>query len=209
MVLSGTNISFWLPKGNQEFEYLADYRKEKTEQSKINILYPKFKKKIIRLEPANFNFEKTSFLEPYEKIELKPRLIIKGEDIDENKIDRIINKNDDVPFGKYQIKIETQFFKKDITLMPEEETNIAKIKLEPNKNTHKFSEEEINWIKNYLRDYLELSAQKIIPAKYAGYPKQMHFFIRNITLSLGDMLFLICQDYQTENKKMMKKEYFT
>jgi len=188
MKFSGNKIIFLLPKGKYKIEYTADYRETIKETPKFWKYLPYAHRKIT-LYPSAFNYANTTFKEHYELIELFPTVTIKGTTIDGDYFENTGDKQTLFPYGNYEVEYTTKYFdgKEIISLGYRNETII----LMPNENTIILSDEEINWIQNYLKEYLELSAEKII--KDEGFPKQIHLYSKNATLSLGDMLFVLCQ----------------
>lgn len=177
-----------IPRGTHDITYTAPYRQTKNYQMD-STWYPWIIIKTVQLEPGVFNYEQTKFWEPYKKKALKPQITVQGKDLDGREVNIEGSERTSIPYGTYNIRYDTRLFSLEENIKPgtppEEKT------LEPNENTIILGEKEAEWIKNYMREYVELSAQKII--RPGGWPKQIHLYKKNQTLSLGDMLFVLCQ----------------
>lgn len=185
--ISGENVWFFLPRGKFTLTYTGAFRAPQQEERRFwSGLY---QRRAITLAPGTFDHGKTIFTEPYKLVFFSPEIRLKGKTIDGNAIDAVGGPHTRFPYGEYEVEYVTRFLSNDARITPGSIPD--NVTLLPNKNTVILTEQEAGWIERYLRDYLELSAQGIIPD--AGFPKQYHLFTKNATLSLGDMLFVLCQ----------------
>lgn len=187
-----THNTFWLARGQYTFHHTGKFRAP-IEQYENNILHPLWREETIMLEPGTYNYANTTFYEPYQHVRLIPEIHIIGKTIDGKPIDKIASINTYLPYGTYTTTFYTPHFERVIKGGPSAPPH--NLTLLPNKNAIVLSKEQAAWIKNYIRDYTELSAQGLI-AK--GWPKQYHSYTHNATLTLGNMLFILCQMRQDE-----------
>jgi peptidoglycan/xylan/chitin deacetylase (PgdA/CDA1 family) len=193
-VYSGQKIVFLQPRGYYKIRYTGVSR-EVIAQNKNTIFNPLPVVKTITLAPGTYNYAKTKFYDPYKQEEVVPEIEVKGKDIDGKAIELKADINTRIPYGSHEIRFDTKYFSKTEKTDPVYAVQ-SEILLQPNENTVVLNDEEIKWVQNYMRDYLDLSARRIIPE--GGFPKQYHLYTKNQTLSQGDMLFLICQLNQEE-----------
>ncbi|MBW3018971.1 hypothetical protein KY329_02180, partial [Candidatus Woesearchaeota archaeon] len=193
-VHTGEKVFAIVPRGIYLLQYTGKYR-ESLIQQKNTIFNPLPVIKTITLKPGTFAYSSTKFYEPYKQKELFPSVVVRGKDIDGNPVELNGDTNTRIPFGTYTIGFDTQYFSETRRIKPETYYE-QEIILNPNKNTIVLSYEEAEWVRNYVKEYLDLSARRIITE--GGFPRQYHIYTKNYTLSLGDMLFIVCQMSQQE-----------
>ncbi len=191
-VAEGDAVNFFFPRGDFEVTYTGKFRAPVKVFLKRHWHPLPVWEKVI-LEPAPFNFEKIPIYDPNEFVELFPQIKVAGKSLDNDAVDLNIEKSTLFPIGEYDITFSTQFFEKTAHFSPQELQELEKITLYPNNQTVLLGTREVAWIENFMREYLELSAQCIIQDK--GFPKQLYLYSKNATLSLGDMLFVLCQKH--------------
>lgn len=185
---SGERVFLLLPRGTYTLTYDSENRQPKNESLPIWEFIPFVHKKTV-LEPALFSFADMKFYEPYGLVELEPEIVVKGVTIDGDMFEKSGNRQTLFPYGEYYINFRTEFFELDNFTFPEDNTNM--VKLVPNNNTVVLDEREAGWVATFMGDYLELSAQGLLSD--GGFPRQFYVYSKNATLSLGDMLFVVCQ----------------
>jgi len=185
--VSGENVWFMLPRGQFTLTYTGAFRAPQQEQRPF--WSNPYQRRAVILAPGTFDHGKTIFTEPYKLAFFSPEVRLKGMTIDGDAVDSAGDPHTKFPYGEYEAEYVTRFLSNDAGITPGDIPD--NVTLLPNKNTVILTEQEAKWVKNFMRDYLEFSAQGIISG--AGFPKQYRLFTRNATLSLGDMLFVLCQ----------------
>jgi peptidoglycan/xylan/chitin deacetylase (PgdA/CDA1 family) len=183
---TGQRVVLVLPRWNNALTYSSPYRQ--TQNETIPFWIPVLWRRTTMVVGV-FTYENVIFTDPYNETSLLPLIMLKGETVDGDPYEGNGTAETPFPYGTYHARYRTQYFenRQNIVLEPHQ----GHLRLMPNDQTVVIEETEARRIANYVRDYLELSAQGMIPD--AGFPKQYHLFVRNATLSLGDILFVLCQ----------------
>lgn len=185
--------AFWLLRGQYTLHYASPYRKTIV-RTENNILHPLWREETVVLEPDAYNYAQTTFYEPYKQVRLTPEIHVQGTTLDGAPVDKIADINTYIPYGTYTTTFRTRYFTRTEQGGPRAPPDTTT--LPPNENAAVLNNKQARWIKNYMRDYVELSSQGIIRDK--GWPKQYHSYTHNATLTLGNMLFILCQMQQDE-----------
>jgi len=187
---TGNYTVLFVPKGQYTATFHAPYRINVTETVPYWRWSPIELRRVV-LYPDSFTF-KTRFVEPYERA-LSPRISVKGTTIDDVPYAKEGTRQTEFAYGEYTVQAATEYFNATFDVSPD--SIPTQVNLSLNDNALQLTIKEAKQIKAFVADYVDLAARRIIDG---GFPKQYHLYKKNQTLSLGDMLFVLCQLRQPE-----------
>jgi len=185
----GENVAVWVPRGKHTLLFSAPYR-VRVEELRRTWWNPLPVRKVVQLYPDTFTYENATFKDLL-GVEWSPEIRVQGKDIDGEHVELQGNRYSKIPFGTYNITFEKKWVSNETIFYPGDLTNNT-ILLVPNNQTVVLSEREVNWVKNFMRDYLDFSSTGML--ELPGWSRQFHIATKNVTLTLGDMLFVLCQE---------------
>lgn len=173
-----------------------------------NILEKRIQHKL-KLKASIIDLSRLYVLDPTNTVRITPLITINGTDI----LDRDIEMEDakEFTYGNYDMVLKDPHFMGEAEIRGDKfyqygwETDT--IILDPGENMLWLSDLEVSYVENYLTDYLNLSSMDYINVS-PGYPQQFYLTSRDTILSLGDMLFLLCEKRLYEQQKEVNPNYF-
>lgn len=186
--VQGENVSLWAFRGRHHLTFSAPYRVT-VEEYRNAWWNPLPVRRTVHLVPATFDFKETEFVDLL-GVEWQPEVVVHGKTIDGDPVDFVGDTHSAIPRGNYSITFQTKWLSNTLQIEPGDVAQRT-VTLMPSERTVVLSEREAEWVLNFLRDYLEFSSMGIMNT--AGWPKQFHLATKNATLSLGDMLLVVCE----------------
>lgn len=149
------------------------------------------------LEPIVISLNMFRFYDPTKTIRLSPEFLINGTDILGDAVNSEINVSSKVIYGNYTVAASTENFGRTFSLLGEKivvnETKTDELTLGPNENFMVIDGKEVGYILNFLGDYLILSSDESVIDFDKGFPKQFYLYKKDHVVSMGDMVFLMCE----------------
>ena len=144
-----------------------------------------------------YNFRSADFYDPTATVWQETQLSIKGEDIFNNEVDMPLYRYSRVNYGYYHITAKNRLFEKAFRLygnnfMDGNHTAGKKALLMPNYNNTILKKEEIGYVRNYVHDYVAYN--DLLLEEDKGFPKQYYLYGKDMILSTGEMVFLLCEE---------------
>ena len=185
----GENVTVWLPRGKQTLVFSSPYRVQ-VEETRRTWWNPVPVRRVVQLRPDTFTYENATFKDVL-GAEWNPEIKVRGSNIDGKPIQFEGDRFSEIPFGTYNLTFQKKWISNETIFSPGDLTNQTML-LIPNNESVILSKREVDWVENFMRDYLEFSSTGLLQSP--GYPKQFHIASKNATLTLGDMLFVLCQE---------------
>ncbi|MBU1975494.1 MAG: polysaccharide deacetylase family protein [Nanoarchaeota archaeon] len=146
------------------------------------------------LQPVMLRVSSFAFTDPTTTLELSPMLYAKGINILGDTVNQELGPEQELMYGNYIITVYDKNFARDaeihgdrIFLYGEPQNMLL---LEPNDNFLRLEPKEVEYVFNYISDFLEYSEH--LASDDRGLPKQFYIYSKDHVMSLGDMLFLVC-----------------
>lgn len=158
----------------------------------------------VELQPKYIEMAKFKFLDPTGTLDLGPKLIVQGTNILGNVVDGQLFVNESIMYGDYVMFADTNYFDGEMQLVGDRiyynEDFVDEIYLKPDSEIYNFvNEEELGWVINYLQDYMKYSQEGYLSNEDQGLPRQFYLYSQDKILSLGDILFLVCEQGMYES----------
>ncbi|MBT5022204.1 polysaccharide deacetylase family protein [Candidatus Woesearchaeota archaeon] len=172
----------------------------------------------IILEPKYINLTQFSFFDPTTALNIFPEIKaigknILGEHISETYfIESIDAVDSNLMYGDYYLIIGDEFFngvaefRGDLVFQDDLLTN--DIVLKSNSKFLKLNNVEFNYVKNFVKDYMLYSSEGEFELENRGLPRQYYLYNQDELISLGKMLFLLCQAETFNAMGVEPEEYF-
>lgn len=204
-----TSINFVLPIGKYSLKASAEgYQQKQFVLKHTNILEKRIKHNLI-LSPALVDISKITVVDPTGTIKLSPFISIRGTNILGQEVEQQGVK--EFIYGNYNATLTDPHFQGEIRIKGDKfyqydwETEL--IKLHPGKNTIWISESDVSYVENFLTDFLNLSSLDYIKID-PGFPQQFYISSKDTTLSLGDIIFVLCEKKLYNKLKIENPTYF-
>jgi peptidoglycan/xylan/chitin deacetylase (PgdA/CDA1 family) len=145
----------------------------------------------VELDIDYINVNSFEVFDPNGLVKLSPFVSIKGVNVLGEKIE--LEGLKEFPYGNYNATLYDAHFLKNIEIKGDkiygEEDSL---RLDPGKGTVRISEDDVVYVENFVKDYLEYSSLDYINIS-KGFPQQFYLYNSDMVISLGDMVFLICE----------------
>lgn len=171
--------------------------------------FRKMIKNNIIIEPSIIDINSLSVFDPTGTIKLSPFVSIKGTNILGEEIQEVGLKN--IVYGVYNATLTDPHFVGEIKIngsnFYQYNSEITSLKLNPGQNTRWLDKKDVDYVRNYVHDFLNLSSLDYIKID-KGFPKQFYLTDKKLILSLGDIIFIVCESELYNQQKNQNPIYF-
>ncbi len=151
----------------------------------------------VQLNPRLIRFSSFDYLDPTLTVLLEPSFSVKGKNILGEIVTGRFGYDSSIMYGDYLIDIAAEGFGRELGFSGDsfilDDKKIAQVRLMPGEGFITLNEEEKEHILKFMKDYISLSKRGLFDKADEGFPKQFYLYGKDEVVSLGGMIFFLCE----------------